>query len=720
MKLQSYRFVVFCLILLPWSVGCAQSGTEHSTSQAKDAEKPALNRLAHAKSPYLQEHADNPVDWHEWGDEALDKARREDKPLIISIGYSACHWCHVMERESFMDTAVARVMNDNFVSIKVDREERPDIDGIYLNAAQLLNGHAGWPLNAFALPDGRPFFAGTYFRRDQWISLLHQIADAYRNQKEDLVAQAESLTHGIAAQEVITVAPDTLAVFGRKAYASIFKGWEPSIDFKLGGWERTPKFMLPIGWEFALQTHYLTGNERALEAATVTLDHLARGGINDQLGGGFSRYSTDDHWLVPHFEKMLYDNAQLVSLYSHAYQVTGKPLYESTIRKTLDWVDRELTSPDGVFYSSINADSEGEEGKFYVWTWEELRNVLKPPTAGLVAAYYGVTESGNWEDGRNVLHRTQSMSDFAMKNGLTLTDWTRTLGAADAQLFAARERRTRPTTDDKVLTSWNALMVSGYTDAYHALGERRYLDKALNAARFLSENIHRDDGGLWRNFKDGEAGIPAFLDDYAFLATAYLDLYEATFDIEWLSRAEALTEYAVLHFSDSKSGMFYYTSDDQSDLIARKMEIADNVMPSSNSEMASVLDRLGQYLDRPKYTDRARGMVNHVANNLATGGAYYANWSLLSGRLAYGYVEIAVTGPDANTQSHLLQSRYLPTAMFMGGQSENLPLLQFKVIPGETIIYVCRDKVCELPVTDAKRALDQIAENSGVGVEGKR
>ncbi len=414
--------------------GCAQNNKTNEPPQRTE-----LNQLAKAKSPYLRQHADNPVNWHEWGPEALKKATEENKPLIISIGYAACHWCHVMEHESFMDSSVAKLMNENFIPIKIDREERPDIDQIYMNAVQLLTGRGGWPLNAFALPDGRPFYAGTYYPKDQWKQVLKQMADVYQTQHEKVVQQANQLTQGIKGQEVITVPGDSTMEFSKATYTGIFENWQSMIDYNKGGYSRAPKFPLPVGWELLMQYHYLTGNETALQAVKITLDEMAKGGIYDQVGGGFARYSTDAKWFAPHFEKMLYDNGQLVSLYAHAYKLTKDETYAEVIRETLNFIEREMTDSNGGFYSSLNADSEGEEGKFYVWTQDEIDQILDKETAKLISDYYQVKKSGNWEHDKNILYRKESKKEFAKNNKLTAEQWDKILSKSNDKLLKARE-----------------------------------------------------------------------------------------------------------------------------------------------------------------------------------------------------------------------------------------------------------------------------------------
>lgn len=670
------------------------------------------NRLVKSGSPYLREHSDNPVDWYEWGPEALAKAKQENKPLIISIGYSSCHWCHVMEEESFMDTAVARIMNDNFVSIKIDREERPDIDQIYLNAAQLISGNSGWPLNAFALPDGKPFFAATYFPKQQWIKILEQVIGAYKSDKENVVRQAESLTEGIVREsQVITVSEDSARAYDQKQYQNSFIEWQSAFDYESGGIAGAPKFPMPVVWESLLQYHHLTDNEKALKIVTTTLDKMLRGGIYDPLAGGFSRYSTDENWNVPHFEKMLYDNGQLVSLYAHAYQVTRTPLYAETIKKTLDFIKREMTSPKGGFYSSLNADSEGEEGKFYVWTKEEIKKSIYQKSADLIIEYYDIADSGNWENGKNILHRKFTAEEIAIKNKIPKAEAVTVLADAERELLTVRNRRVHPSLDDKILVSWNAIMIKGYLDAYFALGEPQYLQTALTNAHFIEKNMMQPDGRLMRNFKDGKASIDAFLDDYALLARAFIHLYQATFDIHWLENGRTLVKYAIAHFRDAQSGLFYYTSDESENLVARNMEISDNVIPSSNSVLAEVLFLLGEYYSDASYVQMSVSMLNKVNNVITTGGPYYSNWTRLMGLITYQPHEVAIVGEDALEKSKPILRHYLPMAIFMGGETAALPLLENKLLAGRTMIYVCRNRICKMPEENVDRALKQLVQN---------
>ncbi|MDP2723796.1 MAG: thioredoxin domain-containing protein [Bacteroidales bacterium] len=667
-----------------------------------------MNRLKSASSPYLQQHADNPVHWQEWGREALQMANYQNKPLIISIGYAACHWCHVMEHESFSDDEVAAFMNENFVCIKVDREERPDIDHIYMDAAQLINGQGGWPLNAFAMPDGKPFFAGTYFNKSRWMEVLKQISNYYKTDYEKVADYANKLAAGVSSEPMDGKVTKQDQEFTTGEYDSLWNVWKSQIDFKYGGFNRAPKFPLPVAWEFLLQYHYLTGNQEALTAVLNTLDEMAKGGIYDQIGGGFARYSVDAYWKVPHFEKMLYDNAQLVSLYSHAFQITKKERYREIVEQTLAFVERELTSPENGFYSSLNADSECEEGRFYVWTLEELANALKEDDQNLIFEYYQISKNGNWEKGKNILLPVSTKEVIAGHHQMVLPTFTTLLDKADRKLFRFREKRIRPTTDDKVLTAWNALMLKAYVHSFQALGQQEYLEKALKNANFIHDNMLKADGGLYRNFMNGKASIDAFLDDYALLAEAYLQLYSVTFDISWLEASKKLADYCLEHFFNPQTTMFYYTSDMSEALIARKYELADNVIPSSNSVMAKVLLKLGHYYDDQNYRRTSTLMLNQVLDEVKRSGPWYANWAVLMGLQSYEPFEVAIMGKDAVAKSHEMQFNYLPTCLFMGGDKENLPLLTKKLVEDSTIIYVCRNHTCKLPVEKISAALEQI------------
>ena len=667
------------------------------------------NSLIHESSPYLLQHAHNPVNWYPWGAEALEKARRENKNIIISIGYAACHWCHVMEHESFEDEQVANYMNEHFIAIKVDREERPDIDQIYMTAVQLLTERGGWPLNCIALPDGRPIYGGTYFRKKQWLDMLSHVSEFIEQNPDKAEQQAQYLTTGIINNEMIyaDAIPEKPEVT-LNDLEDVFYDFKSNIDFTHGGYGGAPKFPMPTGYQFLLHFHYLTENKEALKAVNTTLNKMAAGGIYDQIGGGFSRYSTDKVWKVPHFEKMLYDNAQLVSLYSAAYQLTKDSAFKTVVAETLNFINRELTSPEGGFYSSLDADSEGVEGKFYIWTQDELQLVLGTKS-GLIQEYYQVTPKGNWENNQNILFKTDDDKKIADTFKITEEELLTQIEEAKELLLAARSKRIRPALDDKILTAWNALMLKGYCDAYRTFNEPEYLKMALRNADFILQNMKAEDNGLSRNYKNGKATIAAFLDDYAFTISAFISLYRVTFNEQWLNQALKLTEYVLNHFYDTQSGMFYYTSDTEPSLIARKMELSDNVIPSSNSEMAKNLFVLGRYFYNDEFVEKARKMLNGIRTHSKNGGIYFANWDILMAWFASEPYEVAIVGPDCETKRKELEAHYLPNVFVCGGETERkLSLLENKLRKSETIIYVCQNESCQRPVHKVNDALKQI------------
>jgi uncharacterized protein YyaL (SSP411 family) len=668
--------------------------------------KSNLNRLANANSPYLRQHAENPVDWFPWGEEALTKATKENKPLIISIGYAACHWCHVMAHESFVDTEVAAFMNDHFVCIKIDREERPDIDQVYMEAVQHITGGGGWPLHAFTLPDGRPFHGGTYYPRQQWLDLLKRIQSVYEHHFADLQIQADTLTSALRTN-LFTAPPSAENnQFSREQYDSFFDGWEKLMDKKDGGFTYAPKFPMPVVWEFLLQYYYITGSKSALNYVNNTLEAMAKGGIYDQIAGGFSRYSTDKSWKVPHFEKMLYDNAQLISLYARAYQVTNNLEFAGTVRESIAFCERELMNGEGAFFSSLDADSEGEEGKFYTFTAREFKESVDPKVSRLLADFYQVTDEGNWEHGRNILWRKRTYAEFAMQQNISGESFEKIIRNAHEQLMSIRAQRTRPSTDEKIITAWNALMIKAYIDAFHALGTAGFLDSAIRLAHFIEQHMFSSEGNLLRSYRDGNAMIPAFLDDYSLLAEALIRLYEATFDIHWLDLSHDLARFVIEHFSDPDIPLFYYTSDLSETLIARKHEIPDTVIPSSNSVMAHVLIKHAHFQGNLSYLSRAVALLKQVLHDNSTYNPYYAYYAMALGLIAYPVNEIAIAGEKAQEKNLILQRHYLPTSLFLGGTEENLPLLKDKLVPNATKIYVCREKICSLPVDDADTALN--------------
>jgi uncharacterized protein YyaL (SSP411 family) len=666
------------------------------------------NRLKNQSSPYLLQHAENPVDWYPWSDEALEKAKVENKLILVSIGYSACHWCHVMEHESFEDPEVAEIMNRHFVCIKVDREVRPDIDQIYMSAVQLMTGSGGWPLNCFCLPDQRPIYGGTYFRKNDWKSLLENLANFWREKPDEAVAYAVRLTEGVNQTEQLMPVNGDI-VFNKSDLEAIFNNWKRTFDLVDGGYNRAPKFPLPNNWQFMLRYAHLMQDDAAHVAVRITLQKMAFGGIYDQIGGGFARYSVDGKWHVPHFEKMLYDNAQLVSLYSEAYQYTPDPIYKNIVYQSLDFVERELTSVENGFYSALDADSEGVEGKFYTFTKDEIKAILKEDE-DLFCIYYQITDLGNWEEeNTNILMRGMEDSELATQLGLSLDELSDKISKANKILLAARSERIRPGLDNKILASWNGMMLKAYTDAYRVFGQPEFLAKAKRSADFIQSKLI--DGNEIRrvysstNSSDEWAG--AFLDDYAFVIDGLIGLYEVSFDESILFKAKLLTDYSISEFYDTKSGMFFYTPNSAEQLIARKQEIMDNVIPSSNSVMANNLYKLGHFFEEQNYLDISLSMLRNVHPHIKSYGSAYSNWAILLLNNVFGLYEIAITGINSEEKRREMEKYYIPNKILLGGTSGTLPLLKHK-FDAETKIYVCRNKTCLIPVKEALDAFKQI------------
>lgn len=650
------------------------------------------NQLINESSPYLLQHAHNPVNWMPWKDEVWQKAKQEDKLVIVSVGYSACHWCHVMEHESFEDVAVAQLMNEHFISIKVDREERPDVDQIYMDACQLISGRGGWPLNAITLPDGRPLYAGTYFPKENWKQLLLYFVDYWTSKRKEALERAQQITNGIRAMDVIEPT-DKTAVFKAEDRDAIFQKINATWDFERGGRSGAPKFPMPVNLQYLLQNHYYTGNSKALEAVLVTLDNMMNGGIYDQIGGGFARYSVDSEWVVPHFEKMLYDNAQLASVYSMAYQITRNERYRQVVYETLAFVERELSEPSGGFYSALDADSDGEEGKYYVWTYNELKEVLQGDFEEF-CKLYEVSFNGNFEGANNLVRNSGVVAD-EQKSKL----WK-------GELLAERSKRIRPGLDDKVLTSWNALMLKGYVDAYRAFNDAMFLNRALKCGLFLQHKMITNKGEVKRSYKNGIATISGFIDDYSFTIEAFLALYQVTFDENWLNLAKQLTDFTIQHFYNLSSDLFYYTNINDTPLIARKTETSDNVIPSSNSSIAKALYQLGLLTGNEAYIQKARKAVSALRNNILQYPSFYANWALLADWLINEPAEVVVTGENALVLGAEFSKSYTPDCVLSGAIVPSpLPMLEGRFKEGETLIYVCYDKACQLPVKTVAEAV---------------
>lgn len=665
------------------------------------------NRLQYASSPYLKEHADNPVDWYEWGDEALEKARKENKPLLVSIGYASCHWCHEMEKESFMDTAVARVMNENFICIKVDREERPDIDNIYMNALQLLSGDTGWPLNAFALPDGKPFFAGSYYAKQNWINLLLGVSKAFKTKHNLVVTQAEALMNGIAEQDNSLIEATTSSgIPVRQAIPELYDSIYKQADRENGGLKGAPKFPTPAYADFLIQHHYITGDQQSLEAALLTLKKMALGGIYDQVGGGFARYATDSLWRIPHFEKMLYDNGQLATVYAHAYQLTKDDLYKDVLTETLAFVERSLAAPGGGYYSSLDADTEDGEGTYYAWKKAEFNRVTKGDNS--LAAYFHITEEGNWKAGANILFASLTPAEYASGLKIPLEEFKTKLASAKSSLLNEREKRIRPTVDTKIITSWNCMVLKAYADAYAATGNDDYLLKARSCAAFIEKNLLAPDGSLNRIFKDGKAHGDGFLDDYAWAAAAFSRLYQVGFDSHWMYISKQLADHAISNFYNAKTGLFFYLKE-KDGLVLRNTEVADNAIPSSNAVLAKVLYTIGVVYDDTSYTEKALEMYRAVKGRIKAMPRFHLEWCSFAELISARSYEVVIMGKDAVERNKELQRNYLPACIICGSKTgEDLPLLKDKTVADKTLIYVCTDKLCKKPEELVADALAQI------------
>ncbi|HEX6291138.1 MAG TPA: thioredoxin domain-containing protein [Herpetosiphonaceae bacterium] len=679
------------------------------------------NRLIHETSPYLRQHAHNPVDWYPWGDEALSRARAEDRPILLSVGYSACHWCHVMERESFEDEATARLMNEYFVNIKVDREERPDIDAIYMQAVQALTQHGGWPMTVFLTPDGEPFYGGTYFPPEprygmpSFQQVLEAMHDVWLNQRNDAVASARDLAQQLS--DAAQIPPGNISLTTR-LLDSAATAIRQRFDARHGGWGGAPKFPAPQTIDFLLRTYQRRDDPEALKQAETTLLKMAHGGMYDQLGGGFHRYSVDERWLVPHFEKMLYDNAQLARAYLHAYQLTGNAEYRRIVEETLDYVKREMTAPEGGYYAAQDADSEGVEGKFFVWSLAEVRQALGEDAA-LFAQIYDVTASGNWEH-TNILHLPRPLEEIARVTGQPVDRLRDVAERGRRKLFALREQRVHPGLDDKVLTNWNGLMLAAMAEAGRVLKREDYLDSARRNAEFVLSTLSRD-GRLLHTYKDGQAKIRGFLSDYALYAEGLLALYRATCETRWLSAARDLAEHMLDHFWDDTDGGFFQTSDEHETLIARPKDLFDEAVPSGNAVAAHVLLQLAALVGDPEYDRRGRATIE-----LVTGGIqrYPSAFATMLNALDFALAtprEIAIVGDRADpaTQRMLaaLDERFLPNVIVAAAAPDDtaavelIPLLRDRPQQhAQPTAYVCRSFVCSLPTTDIATMVQQLAE----------
>jgi uncharacterized protein YyaL (SSP411 family) len=670
------------------------------------------NRLSEETSPYLLQHSQNPVDWYPWGEEALAAARTHDKPILVSIGYSACHWCHVMERESFEDSATADFMNENFINIKVDREERPDLDHIYMDAVQAMTGSGGWPLNVFLTPEAKPFYGGTYFppqpihNRNSWKEVLSGVAVAFRDRRKEVEQQADNLTRHVATAGSFGIGTDTAPVgdtpFSEATLKEIRDRLLASADTVEGGFGGAPKFPQTFSIRFLLNDYYYTHNKASLDQACLSLDKMICGGIYDQLGGGFARYATDRAWLVPHFEKMLYDNALLIITLSEAFQLTRKPLYREAIIRCIAFIDNELGNGQGGYFSALDADSEGIEGKYYVWDANEISKVLAED-AGLFMQYYGVTEHGNWE-GTNILTRPVEAP--------ASPDEARRLEAARSLLLEYRGTRIRPGLDDKILLGWNALMNIAFSKAFAALGDEAYRDRAVAGMVFLQQRLKGQGLYFYGHSWKGGARLPAFLDDYAALIAALIQLQEITGEAEWLHQARVILLYVIEHFGDPDTGFFFYTHEGQQDIILRKKEIYDGATPSGNSMMASNLLYLSVVFHEEKWAERARRMVSAMRQPVTGYPASFGGWATIFQAITYSIPEVVITGVSPENARKEFLSHLIPYRVFQSMQVENtqFPLLRDKPVGSGPLIYLCKDYACQLPVNEVTTAV-RLIEN---------
>jgi uncharacterized protein YyaL (SSP411 family) len=681
-----------------------------------------MNQLSQETSPYLLQHATNPVHWKAWNTKSLGEAKEKNKLIIISIGYSACHWCHVMEHESFEDQEVAEVMNAHFISIKVDREERPDVDAVYMKAIQIMTGRGGWPLNVVTLPDGRPVWGGTYFRKQDWMQTLSQLQEIYLSDSEKMIDYAEKLHQGIQSigieqNENPTVILSTSSRAQsrdevQKQTAALVEKWKKSFDWEFGGMASSPKFMMPNNYHFLLRFAHQKNDNELLEFVNLTLTRMAFGGIFDTVDGGFSRYSVDNKWHVPHFEKMLYDNGQLVSLYSDAFKLTSNPLYKEVIEKTLSFVERELMNEDGGFYCALDADSLDaenhlEEGAFYVWKIPELKTIISDDF-DLFSQVFNINTFGLWEDGNYVLIQNQSLEGIAKDNQISLYELESKKKNWEQKLYIEREKRSKPRLDDKCLTSWNAIMLTGFVDAYKAFEDTKYLELALQNANFIIKNLWSSDGNLFHNYKNQKSTINGYLEDYCFVIAAFISIYEVTFDKKWLLNAKQLTDYSLEHFFNEKTGYFAFTSNLDEALITTHFETEDNVIPASNSVMGKNLFKLGIYFENSYYEKVSQQMVQDIITRVEYPSAY-SNWMDLALNYSEENKELAICGDLALEYCTKINSFYFANVTLAGTEkASSLPFLKNRYNEKETLFYLCQNKTCSAPSADFKSIIAQL------------
>lgn len=665
---------------------------------------PYTNRLISESSPYLLQHAHNPVDWYPWSEEAFEKAKKEDKPVLVSIGYAACHWCHVMERESFENPEVAAIMNEHFINIKVDREERPDVDHIYMDAVQAITGSGGWPLNVFLTPDRKPFYGGTYFppqkafNRPSWKDILFFIAGAYKNRKGEVIEQAQNLTGHLQVSNSFAASVSKENIFDAFHINDAFKNIMKTADREWGGFGRAPKFPQTFIIGFLLSYASENHNKEALDQALLSLDKMINGGIYDQVAGGFARYSTDAEWLVPHFEKMLYDNALLISIVAEAYQLTQNETYKNVIEETLAFTEREMMHEAGGFFSALDADSEGEEGKFYVWSYEEVKNILKEEFE-IFYEYFDISPKGNWEH-KNILWIKKSLKQFAEEKNISREKLQSIIKIGKEELFAGRSKRVRPGVDDKIILGWNALMNIAYSKAYAATASLHYKNLAERNMQFLLSSYQNEKGLLNHTWKNGKSNHPAFLDDYSYLIRALIELAQVTGNYKYLDKAKAFTEVVIENFGDEGSPLFYYTHKNQTDVLVRKKEIYDGATPSGNAVMAYNLYHLSIFFDVEEWRNKAEQMVRSLADVIIKYPASFGVWLSLLFEMTAGTKEIAILGKEWKNFLQKILGIYISHKLVQAAENpvRMYPLLSNKPEADETRIYLCENYECHQPV----------------------
>jgi uncharacterized protein YyaL (SSP411 family) len=668
-----------------------------------------MNELYKETSPYLLQHQNNPIHWKSWNPEALKLAQTQNKLLLISVGYSACHWCHVMERESFEDAQVAELMNQKYVSIKVDREEHPDVDAVYMKAVQLMTKQGGWPLNVVALPDGRPVWGGTYFRKENWLSVLEQLAEIWQSEPQKMVDYAENLGKALESLGNLSLQPlSDYSDFLQNALVN----WSKSFDWEFGGYSRAPKFMMPTNYQFLMRYAYQNKDNQLLNYVNITLTKMAYGGVFDVLGGGFCRYSVDVKWHVPHFEKMLYDNGQLVSLYSDAYRLTKNPLYKEVVEKTLDFVGAEWLTAEGGFYSAWDADSLNakgikEEGAFYVWTKPALQNIFQEEFE-FFAAIFNINEYGYWEHGNYVLIQDKPLEQIASDFDIPLEELAQKKKSFEQTLYKLRENRAKPALDDKMLTSWNAMMARGYVDAYKAFQNPEYLEIAQKNIDFIKTSLTGEEGNLYRTYKNGQAKINGFLEDYAFVMDALIGLYEVSADESYLYEAKQLADYVLDKFYNPQKALFRFKSVDDAVLVVENYEIEDNVIDSSNSVMAGNLYKLSVYFGLTHYRDIAERMVELVVSNIDYPSAF-SNWLNVLLSFDSAQRELSVVGSGALDSLKIVHQHYLPHVIVSASEVQSkLPILEGRFSEENLHYFICQNRVCGLPLQNLNEVLSQI------------